>query len=139
MRNTHSESRRHFLKYTAGAFGAAALSGPITHAEPVDRSDLLGTSPALRVYLVYDRDSGKILHRHRQTLAVDAQVGGSREHILSLVDPTLDRNRLDVLAIEETDVKPGTPYHVNTQAKTLEELSGGQVLEGRAEVLYVGD
>jgi hypothetical protein len=76
----------------------------------------------MRAYLVYDRDTGKIVHRHRQSDKVDATVGAARERILRFVRPSLVSDRLDILVIDESDMKPGKRYRVNPDAKTLEEM-----------------
>jgi hypothetical protein len=77
----------------------------------------------MRAYLVFDRNSGRILHRHRQQDEVDVKVGTGRERILSFVRPSHDRGNLDILLIEEEEMKPGTRYRVNPSTKKLEVLS----------------
>lgn len=77
----------------------------------------------MRTYIVYDRVSGDIVHRHRQDERVDATVGARRERILGLVKPSLDRSRLEILALAEDPMQPGKRYRVNPHTNTLEVVS----------------
>ena len=42
--------------------------------------------------------------------------------IYTFVRPSLVNDRLDILVIDESDMKPGKRYRVNPDAKTLEEM-----------------
>jgi hypothetical protein len=77
----------------------------------------------MRTYIVYDRESGKIVHRHRQDEKVEAALGAKKERILSLVKPSHDRERLEVLVLEKDDMQQGKAYRVNPKTKTLEMIS----------------
>jgi hypothetical protein len=76
----------------------------------------------MRTYIVYDRESGKIIHRHRQDEKLDATVGAKKERILSFVKPSHDRQRLEVLLLEKDDMQQGKAYRVNPQTKSLEMM-----------------
>jgi hypothetical protein len=77
----------------------------------------------MSTYIVYDRESGKIVHRHRQDEKADAALGAKRERILSFVKPSHDRDRLEVLVLEKDDIQQGKAYRVNPQTKTVETVS----------------
>jgi len=65
----------------------------------------------MRTYIVYDRESGKIIHRHRQDEKLDATVGAKKERILSFVKPSHDRQRLEVLLLESAMGSPINLYN----------------------------
>jgi hypothetical protein len=71
------------------------------------------------VYIAYERDTGKIVHRHRQ----DKQLGPSdaRERVLRLVHPSHDRERLEILVVDDGTITPPTIYRVNPGTRTVEK------------------
>lgn len=73
----------------------------------------------MRAYLVYERNSGIIVHRHRQQDEIDVQVGTERDRILSFVRPSYDRSNLDILVINEEEMEAGTKYRVDPNTKHL--------------------
>jgi hypothetical protein len=73
----------------------------------------------MRAYVVYDQESGRIVHAH-------TQVGEAEKNpaaILALVDAKLDRHRLKVLPLEEP-MAPGAGYRVNPKTSLLEKDNG---------------
>lgn len=77
----------------------------------------------MRAYLVYDRQTGKIVHRHRQSADLEHErVPRTEERIFNLIDPSLDRDRLDIIVVEDEEMKRGTSYRVNPDTKRLEEM-----------------
>jgi len=153
MKKKSSETRRRFLRHSTGALGLAALPGTLGAAKQRDRPArsrdgkvVLLTEENLRAYLVYDRENGKIMHRHRQPAELEAQVGDLREHILNLVDPSLDRGQLDILVLDEneialdgSEIRAGMLYQVDPSAKRLEVARGGQPLDGGVRVWVFSD
>ncbi|HEV2402913.1 MAG TPA: hypothetical protein VGS08_01800 [Candidatus Saccharimonadales bacterium] len=74
----------------------------------------------VRTFLVYDRSSGKIVHRHRQV--EEAKADTSKERLIQFVRPALKTATLDVLEIEESAMQPDKQYRVNSSG-TLEEAT----------------
>ena len=77
----------------------------------------------MRAYLVYERNSGRIVHRHRQQDEMDVKAGTERERILSFVRPSYDRRNLDILVINEEEMEAGTRYRVDPSTERLEVIS----------------
>ncbi|HZT43327.1 MAG TPA: hypothetical protein VFA07_14245 [Chthonomonadaceae bacterium] len=76
----------------------------------------------MAMYLLYDRHSGRIVHRHRQTGNLPAEVVPSRERLLKLAAPSVPAEQLDILAVEDDAMKRDRKYRVNPQTKALEAL-----------------
>ncbi|HZO89614.1 MAG TPA: hypothetical protein VFB38_14900 [Chthonomonadaceae bacterium] len=72
------------------------------------------------VYLIYDRQTGQIIHRHRQSDPIHPQVAPTRERLLRLAGSALPSERLDILTVEDAAIQPGKGYRVNLESKTLE-------------------
>jgi hypothetical protein len=78
----------------------------------------------MKAYLIYHRDSGKIIHRHLSSGAIDLQNAKSRRHLLDLVHPSHAREPLEVLPIEDEAMRPGATYQVDPQNKQLIIMPG---------------
>lgn len=144
---------RHLIFAATLILAVAALPGTMGTAKQHERPArsrngevVLLTDENLRAYLVYDRENGKIMHRHWQPVEFEAQIGDLREHIFNLVDPSLDRDRLDILALDGkeialdgNEIKAGTPYQVDPSTKRLAVARGGQLLDGGVRIWLFPD
>jgi hypothetical protein len=54
---------------------------------------------------------------------MDVKAGTGRERILSFVRPSHDRRNLDILVINEEEMKAGTRYRVDPNTERLEVIS----------------
>lgn len=71
----------------------------------------------MRVYVFYDRKTGKIVHEHRQADGVTVR---SNADLLKLVHPSIKTSGLDVLQVDERKIQPGRSYRVNPKTRALE-------------------
>jgi hypothetical protein len=73
-------------------------------------------------YYVYDVTTGAIVHRHESfSVALGSSVWCSREDVLALVDPSLERETLEILEVE-----PGQDraVRVDVEKRQLIETNG---------------
>jgi hypothetical protein len=70
----------------------------------------------MQTFLVYDRNSGKIVHIHTAA----GPTAHKAEDVLPLVHPSHDRSQLEVVEVEPAQIRPGNAYRVNPQTKKLE-------------------
>ncbi len=77
----------------------------------------------IHTYLVYDRDTGKIVHRHRQSEEIDITVGEQRDRILKFVRPSFNKGNLAIVSIEGDAMKLEKRYRIHPKKKTLEEIA----------------
>jgi hypothetical protein len=71
----------------------------------------------MRVYVFYERKTGKIVHEHRQA---DEAVVRSNPDLLKLVHPSIKKSSLEVLQVDEQKIKPGRSYRINPKTRALE-------------------
>ena len=74
----------------------------------------------VKAYLVYDKATGKIVHRH--WYQENEKVPVDKERILKLVTSSLKTSSLEIIAIDPNQMHPGKKYHINTANNLLEEL-----------------
>jgi hypothetical protein len=69
-------------------------------------------------YVIYDRNTGRIVHTHVQT--GDLPLG--REGLISLVDRSHDLENLDTLVVDPAQMKEDYLYRVEPKSKQLEQV-----------------
>lgn len=75
----------------------------------------------IRTFLIYDADSGQIIHRHRQV--ADSKASLEKERLLKLVRPEHHLRKLEILEVAEDALQLGKKYRVNGGSSALEEVS----------------
>jgi hypothetical protein len=80
-----------------------------------------GKQFVVKSFVVYDRETGKIVHRHHQV--EDAKVSTDKDRLLKFVRPDLKTDNLEVLEVEQGVIKVGKKYRVNTDHSTVEEIT----------------
>jgi hypothetical protein len=71
----------------------------------------------MKVTIVYNRKSGKIVHAHRAS--------GEPKDVLRLVHPSHDRSQLETMEIDAGEMQTDKAYRVNPQTKKLEPSKAG--------------
>jgi hypothetical protein len=69
----------------------------------------------MRTYVVYDKQSGAIIHTHRTT----AEGPEKPEEILRLVPRARQRSELEVMEVEPNELRTGETYSVDAKTKKL--------------------
>lgn len=81
-------------------------------------------------FLVYDPESGDVVHGHRELFLPDSKVPGEEElaklaleHAAQATDR--DAGKLRALQVSDEELKPGVGYRVDPDSERLEPLDDG--------------
>ncbi len=70
----------------------------------------------MRLYVFYDRKTGRIVHEHRQT---DGPVRSDAD-LFKLVHPSNKKLSLEVMQVDEKKLEAGRGYRIDPKKRTLQ-------------------
>jgi hypothetical protein len=87
----------------------------------------------MAIYLIYERDNGRIVHTHVQPedMPID------REGLLALLDRHHDTARLATVLIDPAEIKEDYAYRVDPKTRELQQVDSNAGGSGMGAVNYV--
>jgi len=74
-------------------------------------------------YVVFDRETGEPVLTHAEPESVET----SQEGLLSMVDPSYDRSRLEVTLVDPDATSVGGAYRIDLRTRKLQAVERGSV------------